>query len=85
MGKVSFRTLIGYCLSDYEAKAALATMRKPSRKSQLIKVIVVDSIIQSGGRFLRRQKNEKWEVVSVEASREKVGQELRARYHEKAT
>jgi hypothetical protein len=72
VGNLSFRTLIGYCLSDYER---LPT-NKRSRKSQFIKVIV-DLIIESGGRFLRRQKNGKWEVASIKASREKVGQELR--------
>lgn len=73
VGNVSFRTLIGYCLSEYER----LPIHKRSRKTQFINVIV-DSIIQSGGRFLRRpHKNAQWELATVEAAREKVGQELR--------
>jgi len=72
IGNVSFRTLIGYCLNDYES----IPNTKRSMKTQFFRDIV-DMIKRSGGRFLKRDNNGGWSEVTLESARKKVGQELR--------
>jgi len=72
IGNVAFRTLIGCCIDEHKE----VPKSERSRKHTFL-VAIVRLIVRSGGRFLKRQKNGKWEAVSIEAARKKVGQELR--------